>query len=521
MKFLCPIFCIFSVLGSCAVAADFVDEKKLNNVYEWSFAALSDSMKRMRNGCEDTNGDEFIEVSNWARSKNGHFSIAELVAKCESVPKFKELYRGAIDKTTGLEKACELPNASACVYNESSSFPINCGEKTWTKPTEYGASSILGCDIFVSMVIKKNNEIANTLGTERGPGTYVKRIDYDVHGPTYQIIDVILSDDYYANDRYTINFDANTDDKNTMIYEVFDNGLITPLLSASGEALHTWTNDMFLDVRPEWRLDLRGFDRRGRMAGVMVKAFIMPSNDVTYRIYDIYNTNRGLYGASVTNAILSYTGNPYDIKTKLGPEFKITTRPFSQLESESHGNGLMFKGKVATIDWLGNLLYSMNSDENKYGEGGRLLAGAAADVVSSISTWGEERKLSVEPETVQQAFMVGKQLVAELRNGRDDRFNKTQTHKESEAYAMAKQVMETAADDNGYGAHRVVCTGNCNPRIGTQDIVSCTGYDDNNVFFVQDFVFDDICDKSIGQHILPFGTTPQSYSKGQAGYSGR
>ena len=487
-----------------------------SKVYEWSFGALSKTMKDMRIDCEKTNGDEFIEIGNWARSKNGFFSVAELISKCQSILQFEKLFRGERN-SSGIEKLCKYPDASSCIYNMNPRIPTECGEKPWTKPTQYGTRN-WGCDIFISTFIKNNNEIA-AKGL-RSPGTYVQRVGDTTHGPTYQVIDVILSDDYYIKDSsgtpIDVNFDANTANQNTIIYEVFESGLITNLIGTNGEMLHTWTNDMFLDVRAS-------SNRMGDMAGVAVNSFIMPKQDISYRIYDIYNTNRGLWGASVTNAINSMPKNPYDIKTTLGPEFRVPKFQ-SPNTSDQYGNGLVFNGKVATIDWLGNLLYSMNSNETQYGAPQRWFSRILADGVSSYTTFKEDGNLSREPVTVRQAFQIGNNIVADLKNQRDERFKDVSTAVESDAYAKAKRVMETSIANGGYGAHNVVCTGNCRPQIrlgiiievGADDIVSCTGYDVNNTFFVQDFVFNDICDDRVIKQNSMGGNTVSSYPNGQA-----
>lgn len=416
-----------------AVRADNKDTK-----YTWSYGALADTMKTMRNNCELTTKDEFLEMGNWFRNKAATFSMNEFIQQCQSQShKFHEINRAYKDKNGNVKK-CEMP------------LPCNgnsCSEKPYT--------NISGCNIFLTEFIKNNNLRANILNNKT-PGTYVKKVNLKSGGTAYQIVDVILAPGYWQNNK--INNTVNNAEANTKIYDISSGTIVDT-------GMKTWTNDMFFDVSA-------GRTVRGDVRGAFVNSYILPDIDLTNEIYALYDKRRGKMDNTVRNAIDSWTDGDFDIKATYASKYKI--KP--QTDTESQTNGVMFNGKIAHLDWLGHFLYGMNREESIMPAG---LANAAAQGLSRISGGNPE------PLNMQNAWNIGSTLITENKLKRITTFAKTQTKTEQEAYDKAAAEMRTIYP----GVQYVSCTGNCNKRPGTDDVVICTDSNGHRL----EFVFDDIC----------------------------
>lgn len=477
-KFICACLYSFVIAANAYECNDCRTKQKINVQevadcpYVWSYAALGQTMQDMRQECEVTNARQFTVIGNWVREKQACFSINELLEFCMSRPahvSLRSVKIGAVN-SDGEPKYCKvlLDNYG----NEQNLLDIIPGTI---------AESEVGCMTLVAKWMAQHQMIRE-MGLNidgRAPGTYVKKVKLNNGSMVYRVLDVVLSQDYYQGNTkhrivtnrmhgdiyeydettWSIDQSVNQLDNNTKIYEVTDNGDIVPT------GLHTWTNDMFLDVQSTKSVS-------GGVRGA-ADAYIFYNDDITGDIYALYDKRRGKFGAVISNAWNSLPDNDFDIKEKLYDKYKVDT----QKDKQAHANGVIFNGRVASLDFLGNMLYGMNREETVLPD---FLANGLANVVSIASNKG-----NIEPETVKNAWDFGADIVKKAKNTRDMAFERVQTKTKEIAYMIARDRMLSH-----YGASEPVnCTGNCNKRPGTDDIVICT---DANGLRIE-FVFDDIC----------------------------
>ena len=196
---------------------------------------------------------------------------------------------------------------------------------------------------------------------------------------------------------------------------------------------------------------------------------------------------------SAGNLIDSWTDGDFDVKAIYASKYKINN---SQTDTESQTNGVMFNGKIAHLDWLGHFLYGMNREESTLPAG---LANFTAQGLSRISGG------SVEPLNMQNAWDMGSTLVADNKTKRISTFAKVQTKTEQEAYQKAAQEMKKIYPD----ATGISCTGNCNKRPGTDDVVICTDSSKRRL----EFIFDDICHTDVTSTVGNTYSGPGVYFK--------
>lgn len=430
---------ILIALCPVVVQANVRDTNK-DTKYRWSYGALADTMKEMRNNCEITHKDEFLEMGNWMRNKNAVFSFNELKTQCETQShQFSAIDRTYKDKNGNIKK-CEMP------------LPCDgktCSEKQYTNNS--------GCNIFITEFIKNHNLREKILNT-RKPGTYVRKIKLKSGGTAYQIVDVVLAPGYWQNDK--INNDVNNNVANTKIYDISTGDIIDT-------GMQTWTNDMFFDVAADRT-------KKGNVGGAFVKSYIRPEIDLTNEIYAMYDKRRGRTDATLRNTFDSRQKGDFDVKANYASKYKIVP----QSDVESHTNGVMFEGKIAHLDWLGHFLYGMNREESTLPAG---LANATAQGLSVVDGG------NYEPVNMQNAWDLGSALVADNKSKRITTFATVITKNEQEAYQKAAQEMKKIYSD----AKNVSCTGNCNP-VGSIDVVICT---DSLTKSRAEFIFESICGK--------------------------
>lgn len=439
------IILIFITLYSTIAHADTnVDKKDIK--YTWSYGALADTMKPMRNNCEITTKDEFIEMGNWFRMKNAYFSMNELIQQCVNQRhKFSDIDREYVDDN-GIKKKCQMP----LPCNETT-----CSEKNFTEN--------IGCNIFLTQFIK-NNKLRAKILNNKIPGTYVKQVTLESDRVVYQIVDVILADNYWQNNR--INNSVNNDEANTKIYDITTGDIIDT-------GLHTWTNDMFFDVSA-------ARSQRGDVRGAFINSYIQQDIDLTSAIYAMYDKRRGQLDSTLMNTYDSRQEGDFDVKHIYAEQYRIDP----QTATESESNGVMFNGKVAHLDWLGHFLYGMNREESI---GPDLLANAAAHGLSMLGGI-KKGELNKEPLHMQNAWDMGSELVRKNKTNVITTFKNIQTHTPQEAYEKAAQEMNKIYID----AQNISCTGNCNPRPNANDIIICTDSSNRRL----EFVFYAICNKT-------------------------
>ncbi|MDE6478085.1 MAG: hypothetical protein K2L94_02435, partial [Alphaproteobacteria bacterium] len=252
--------------------------------YVWSYAALAQTMQDMRNECEITNGRQFTIIGNWVREQRACFSVNELMDFCMAQHGDTSLRSIKIGATNsgGEPKYCKVLVDSDGV------------EKNLPELYKNVAPEKLGCLTLIAKWRLEHGVVKATglnLGREK-PGTYVKKVKLTDGRTVYRVIDVVLSADYFVSKTahrkvtnrmhgdvyeydvvsWEINQSANQLDRNTNIYEIQGNGNHVPT------GLHTWTNDMFLDVQAT-------NSRQGGVRGAVINAYIFYNDDVSQEIY--------------------------------------------------------------------------------------------------------------------------------------------------------------------------------------------------------------------------------------------
>lgn len=449
------ILIFFCVLGAFDVADAYPchncktgKTEEVTNIldcpYVWSYKALARSMMDMRNECELTNAKKFTVIGNWARKNNACFSMNEFMSYCMKQTGEDSLKSVRIGKQN---KYCRVLEGKNIV------------EKIGSIKDE----ARIGCETLLEKW-RFEHEVVRVTGLNlqnAKPGTYVESVKLKSGRNAYRVVDVVLAENYFVNGK--INQSVNNSDVNTKIYLLGRNG------AHMDTGLRTWTNDMFMDVQT-----IKG-DKAGGVRGVAPLAYIYYQEDLTTELYSYYDKNRGNVGASVANAVASSNGGDLDIKQNIGRRYKVA----GQSEGQSHQNGFMVKGKIATADWIGNALFGMNRQE-------AALPNAVADQFADMESVINNGLNIYDPEPVRHAWDVGSTWVKDAQKNRDKHFKGTQTKTELDAYKMAEGRMLSY-----YRAVAPVkCVGNCNPRPGTQDVVSCTDKNGKRV----EFEFDDICE---------------------------
>ena len=489
---------VLSSGGWAATAPSFV----------WSYGALAETMRDMRDHCEPTGEKQFIKIGNWMREKNATFSPAELVEKCKEVG-FQDIDRTLTTTSDKQVPTCKLPTKNCQPYKIKGKRVYKCGEGGFTANT--------GCDIFLATFMKNNNKRAEILQS-RKPGTYVQKTEDGV----YRVVDVILADGYWTRGavknaaikfgvqmggaliRYvfdadgSINETVNTDENNTKIWEVTEDGEI------KDTGYHTWTNDMFLGISA-------AKDPAGNVTGAFVNSFIFTNIDVTKDVYD----NLMAIGTSVgdipdyvyeSTKLFSKGNSLYDPKIyfpKKYPElsesqmydveYESYTR--SQRETEVHSNGVMFEGKIVMLDWLGNLMVGFNNSKitqrpgpfingvsestktviENVGDGVTHLAQVTVDAkntgvkaigqLSNLHIWEARKTLDSfevrpEPFKAQHAWAEGKQFFEKNLTVLYDLEN-VYVDTAAEADRLAVELIIQKYGFLGFDAASLNCTANC------------------------------------------------------------
>ena len=370
----------------------------------------------------------------------------------------------------GEQKECRFPYAEKCTLSVDGKITrdTTCGEDEYIP----GQSEF---NIFMTSLVKHTNERAAIFENNQHyvPGTYVSL--YSTDPEIWKIEDVVLHPDYWTNigqNRYVINGRVNRADDNTKIYMINDDGTVTDT------GLHTWTNDMFMDI--EATLDMEGV-----VKGAFTHSYIRPDVNLTDEIYAMYDKRRGTLKNTIRNFFASFPAGEFDVKEQYADYYKLP----SQNNVEHHSNGVVFDGKIAHLDWLGHFLFGMNAAESIIDEEYGKVAAQGLSAIYSLEIKNWSITSDLEPLNMQYAWDLGIAQVGINKQTRIKTFENTQTNTKQEAYRMAAKKMQQIYSD----AQGVSCTGNCNPIPGTDDIVICTDSSHRRL----EFVFDDICDTKL------------------------
>ncbi len=472
----------------------------------WSYAALGDAMDEFYNKCSRVDINQLVEFSNWLHGLGATASLKELAEKCVDIEGFKnnEIIRGYKDESRGITYECALPDAEAATCNSS-----GCGERQYTKVLARNENK--ACDIFLSTFIQRHNHIAENISNR--PGTYVEEVAPGV----YKVVDVVLAPGYYIPMPGVvagrINQAVNTSPEYTKVYKLVGGRRVKPASNGTGvvflgendtdenayvlapgtvheiPGLHTWTNDMFLNV-----------DSRDSNRGVLNDSYICTQSDVTTVIYQMFNRDRGSLnytinaGASllpatwreVGLAVESAVGPSLTTSGVVGPavgpsltayvglfDTKRTLHEFcsvsGQSEVGSHTNGVMFEGKIANLEWLGHYLYGMIRSEIA------LVSPETADEIVSLLEDSSNGNSTGESEKHQAAASMGAQSQSVVSSEMNRIFSNTQfdTPRDAVCYFMKYSKEKVWPNLTVPEIRSLECFNNCNTSLAAQDVVTC------------------------------------------------
>jgi len=474
MKKICGLFCIFSLFATCALAdgdggntgvAYIQDSPMMQEIkgrfvggegalftkYRWSWGAVGEIYKAMLDQCHSVESAELKYMGNWFRQNGNVFSLYDLISVCKKAG-FQSIDRNYVSNN-GKKYECKLPTTKCELYK-------GCGEINFTGHPDVNASA---CNVFITALFIKNNEAKVRAASMSGRvGTFVEKVKDGV----YRIVDVVLPNDYWKNG--DLNYDANTDQKNTKIYEIYTDKDGKHNVKDTG--WHTWTADMFFDVsNNKWngKFDTLQQVRNGSVVGGAINSFIFPNEDVTAWVYSAYNSKRGAPWHALASAVRSLPGGKYDTKkygTLLSNKYQGV---LEQTETEAHINGVMLNGKIANLDWIGHYLFGLNTEE------GSLPNGVAEYTAQNVSMW----QGTLESSKMQVAWRMGYETVRINKTKRDSFFKKVEIEDMAEDRGTAYKLIRDRAREQYKLQGEIKCIGTCidhtNSTPGIADIVFC------------------------------------------------
>ena len=519
--------------------------------YFWSWRAIYETIQSIRNECEKTTPKMFEGLYDWFRENAVYVSFDEIKKQClnlinkETTTLVDSNGHVGIDRSykgENGEKRCELPTKT-CKKDDRGI--MNCGERPFTTLEKKGEYYSDLCDIFLTTLIKKQNEYAHKLRYAITPGTYVERKDLDDGTEAYKILDVILHKDYFSNG--DINQDVNKDEDNTGVYLVDNDGDSIRSLN-----FKTWTNDMFFKVASEMHKPT------GNANGVFAESFILPKADCTEdkscteHIFELYYKHFGT-NSTIKDICMDMPQNTPglglikdcggakvgegDVKVEIGEEngfapkiygLEYITKFYNSrdrniLNTRAHATGVKFNGKIAHLEWLGHCLFGMQAGHripapdvaikgaadfvqtlqnlNKNLDialagaaggsvAGGLIGGIPGMVIGAI-VGGVAAIWTPEPSYFKSAWDIcGNIAVKDLENADKETF-KDRMHRpgDFDAYENAKNKFLSDYGANGVLEASVKCFGKSDAGLQHQDIVACMGKNSDNDFFHRLYFF--------------------------------
>lgn len=327
MLFCCNLFAAEQPKSQVPINLPEWDERKIvdERLYVWSLAAVADVANDMYTCLTPMSLAPLSKISEYLIESQGVASKVDLIMLCmNQEPMFEE--------PLSLYTTPECADKEYLVKSVTKYF---LGDRTST-----------GCNIFISNLINANAKYAKF----SAPGTYVKKVPLTSGRTAYKVVDVVIADGYFGKNG-TINNSVNQADENTGIYMV-DNSDNPQRIGT------TWTNDSFVRITD------------GNIRGANTDAYIFLDDDVTDRINKLLQ-EAAFERSAVGIAYQSRDNGAYDIK-KLNnfrrSVFDAATGQ-SQTYQDANGkpvdrvpeNGVVFMGKVASLDALGHIVFGINN----------------------------------------------------------------------------------------------------------------------------------------------------------------
>lgn len=467
------LFVLLGLIPNIACAAAPGNDIK----YNWSLAALGDTINmyyRDYTGGTGPNGHEVLAL--------GMLTSVGTLLKANPARTRKEIVDNCTTAHMAMLKSGLYCNReSGCLRND--------------KKYVYGQAVVAAkeeCEAFVEDLNKKNKDYATNIFSR--PGTYVKKTA-KCGGSAYEVIDVVPGKD--------------TDNQ---IYLVGANGSVE-----EWKGYTTQTNGTFIDETAQ----TKGV-AAGQIRGVYKGSYILPV-DVTSKIYEMYNNDRGTLGYSMKALVRLNDWGDYDVKriwtkktcdlTNFG--FRVTGQGTDAKQDLAHTNGVIFKGHIVTLENLGHILTGMIQADSLAPDDSVDYAAEALQGINAndgITKVGPKIAVAAAKGAVTLGAPVPGALVGAAKavplakespyaNGirydaKDDTgqekddvtFSKTKTSKNQDAYNMARRHM---AKKYGLERDKIKCSGKCNTNV-PDDFVTCY-YDNGSASKVVVYKFDSIC----------------------------
>ncbi len=359
------IFCFLFLIPGIANAYIYDEKDKLsigenNRVVvtdvdrpiNWSLAALSGVLRFLYGHHCNVSESELVGLSDYIFRENPTATLKDIAEYCKNMPEPSLspvlFYYETKDKKT----PCPTDGTKVSGFVQKSGSAV---AKT-------------SCQYFLRLLIDQQNKYVGKFGgvVDGRPGFYVEKVS-DQDGGIYQIVDFINSDDIeQASSIWEINHDGKSDIKKL-------NGFSTDIIpDENGNSVPAFVNIL----------------TTGKTRGIHEKSYIFPKVDLTEQIMNACRIGyEGPLIGVVRDVGVFAPTNAMDVKstfcepanTRVGEAIDenifggpiINLRMPGQTVTECHANGVLFNGKLVTLQWLGHFLYgckrglASNGGENK------------------------------------------------------------------------------------------------------------------------------------------------------------
>ncbi len=343
------IFCFLFLIPGIANAYIYDEKDKLsigenNRVVvtdvdrpiNWSLAALSGVLRFLYGHHCNVSESELVGLSDYIFRENPTATMKDIAEYCKKMPE---------------------PSLSPVLfYYETKNGPCPTDGVNVSGFFQKSGSAVAktSCQYFLELLIDQQNKYVGKFGgvVDGRPGFYVEKVS-DQDGGIYQIVDFINSDDIeQASSIWEINHDGKSDIKKL-------NGFSTDIIpDENGNSVPAFVNIL----------------TTGKTRGIHEKSYIFPKVDLTEQIMNACRMENKVRGLEIgRDVFLFHPQNALDVKstfcepanTRVGEAIDenifggpiINLRMPGQTVTECHTNGVLFNGKVVTLQWLGHFLY--------------------------------------------------------------------------------------------------------------------------------------------------------------------
>ena len=333
------MFCILScsnVFAEAEVSGNVATDADTPIV--WSLAALSDTIRYLYSNHCKTEKDELQVLSDYIYKKKPHATLKEVKYNC-------------INANPSLSRVLFHYNT------KNGDCPLDGQTKNGYTQKSGPSVGKISCNYFLRELVNKQNKFVDKYGAlalEGMPGLYVKRVGNNV----YKVINFVKSSKPNQDDNVVVHIlgDDNTN-KNDLYRKMY-------------------SEDMFVNI-----------STTGKVEGIHNNSYIYTDVDLTDFMLEAARQDGTAFSMLLNSYGLKF-GEHYDIKnwfcgtnkndkwtTKLKSLVKNrqNLRYGSQSVEDCHTNGVIFQGKIVTLEWLGHWLFgqrkAINSGGSRLGQG--------------------------------------------------------------------------------------------------------------------------------------------------------